>query len=234
MVSKKKKLKAQKRKMADSCEDINLIEVPCHRRKVEDDDMAVANGKENNMDQKDVEALLPTRESLAHQLLVAVRAKHFVILEGPIGCGKTFLYSYISKELRLPLRTMQMGDQIDSKSLFGYYHCTEVAGQFIWKTSNFCQWLSEPCLILLEDIDSANADVISKIVQLASDRHVTIPTGEELTFHEDVRICATVSGKGKKNSVLNGVPVRLSLNELTDEELRRLIAKVCCFSSFGL
>ncbi|RCN28712.1 ATPase family protein [Ancylostoma caninum] len=169
--------------------------------------------------------LLPTRESSSHQLIVAIRSKHFVIIEGPIGCGKTFLASHASQELGLPLRVMQMGDQIDSKSLFGTYHCTEVAGQFLWKPTSFSQWLTEPCLILLEDIDLANPDVISAIVQLASERSVTLPSAEVITFNKEAHICATISGKGKKSSVLDGVPVRLKLEQLTDEELRRLVAK---------
>ncbi|KAK6055339.1 hypothetical protein COOONC_07156 [Cooperia oncophora] len=56
-----------------------------------------------------------------------------------MGCGKTFLVSYAAKQLNLPLRTMQMGDQVDSKSLFGSYLCTEAAGQFLWKPSSFSE-----------------------------------------------------------------------------------------------
>ncbi|EYB82690.1 hypothetical protein Y032_0353g3293 [Ancylostoma ceylanicum] len=228
MVSKnKKRLKAQKRKVLDSSDDINVIEIPVQKRKLGgDDEIRIDDGVQGSNGTMDQKAhLLPTRESLSHQLIVAIRSKNLVIIEGPIGCGKTFLASHASQELGLPLRVMQMGDQIDSKSLFGTYHCTEVAGQFLWKPTSFSQWLAEPCLILLEDIDLANPDVISAVVQLASERAVTLPSGDVIIFDDRAHICATISGKGKKSSVLDGVPVRLKLEQLTDEELRRLVAK---------
>ncbi|VDL75369.1 unnamed protein product [Nippostrongylus brasiliensis] len=169
--------------------------------------------------------ILPTRESLACQLLVALRSENFVVVEGPIGSGKTFLAWHAGKNLNLPLKVMQMGDQIDSKSLLGSYSCTEIAGQFVWKPSNFTRWLAEKSLILLEDIDLSNADVISAIVQLVAERSVVLPNGEVISLHKDVRLMATTSGKGKKSSVLDGVPVRIVLDPFTDEELRRLISK---------
>ncbi|KAK5976327.1 VWFA domain-containing protein [Trichostrongylus colubriformis] len=169
--------------------------------------------------------LLPTRESAACQLIAALHGKHFVVVEGPIGSGKTFLASHAAKELRLPLKTMQMGDQLDSKGLFGSYHCTEVAGQFLWKPSSFSEWLQERCVILLEDIDLSNSDVISTVIQLVSKRSTMLPCGVEISLHEDVRIMATISGKGKRSSLLDGIPVRVKLDQLTDEELKRLITK---------
>ncbi|VDP14985.1 unnamed protein product [Heligmosomoides polygyrus] len=182
-------------------------------------------------------SILPTRESLAHQLMVALRGRHFTIIEGPMGSGKTFIASYASRQLSLPLKTMQMGDQVDSKNLFGCYHCTEVAGQFLWKPSSFCQvrhlnysnfmliinvlsfqWLQEPGLILLEDIDLSNADVTSTVVELISRRSASLPCGDVVSLHQDVCLVATVSGKGKRCSVLDGVPVRIKLEQLTDED----------------
>ncbi|KAJ1361783.1 hypothetical protein KIN20_021124 [Parelaphostrongylus tenuis] len=229
MVNKsRKRLDARKRKV-DSCyDDTTIGGVPLQRRKLEQDisDKAIVTQNDAKVTE-DRTIILPTRESLAHELVVALRAKHFVIVEGPIGCGKTFIASYASKQLNLPLKVMQMGDQVDSKSLFGMYHCTEVAGEFLWKPSCLSQWLTEPCVILLEDIDLSNTDVISTVVQLASNRSQMLPFGEIATIHEDVRIVSTLSGRGKKNSVLDGVPVRISLKQLTDEELRRLVTTAC-------
>uniref|UniRef100_A0A1I7TDS8 Midasin n=2 Tax=Caenorhabditis tropicalis TaxID=1561998 RepID=A0A1I7TDS8_9PELO len=121
---------------------------------------------------------------------------------------------------------MQMGDEIDSKTLFGSYHCTEVAGQFIWRESSFAKWLQAPGIILLEDIDTANADVISKILDIATHRqNDPSNTDKNSHFHNDARIIATMSGKGKKVSVLDGVPVRIRVEQLTEDELKRLASK---------
>ncbi|ETN84894.1 ATPase family protein, partial [Necator americanus] len=230
MVSKnKKRLEERKRKVADRCEDRSIIEIPSQKRRIFGNDEAtlVIEGvdKENGFCGEQASAILPTREYVAQQLVIAIRAKQLVVLEGPIGCGKTFLASYAARELNIPLKVMQMGDQVDSKSFFGSYHCSEVAGQFLWKPSSFSQWLSNSCLILLEDIDLANADVVSTVVQLASERSAVLPSGEVVPFHKDVRICVTISGKGKKSGILDGVPVRIELQQLTDDELRRLISK---------
>uniref|UniRef100_A0A0K0CYC0 Midasin n=1 Tax=Angiostrongylus cantonensis TaxID=6313 RepID=A0A0K0CYC0_ANGCA len=196
----KRRLKTQKRKV-EVCYDGEMIDVPSQRRKLGDS----KSGDEFGIVVTD-RMVLPTREFLAYELIVALRAKQFVIIEGPIGCGKTFIASYASRHLNLPLRVMQMGDQIDSKSLFGMYHCTEVAGEFLWKPSSFSQWLSEACLVLLEDIDLSNADVISTVVQLASIRSGMLPFGGNLTLHEDVRIVSTVSDLLRACSRLSELP----------------------------
>ena len=118
-----------------------------------------------------------------------------------------------------------MGDQVDSKSVFGSYHCTEVAGQFQWKQSNLTQWLAEPSLILLEDIDMANSDVISIFKEIAKSRRIQLPSGESIPFHEKARLLSTSSGKGKKNTILEKV-CRVNLEALSDKELGRLVLQV--------
>lgn len=57
--------------------------------------------------------------------------------QGPIGSGKTTLVKEVAEQLGLPYRSIQIGDQIDSKSLFGSFQCCDVPGEFIWKPSAF-------------------------------------------------------------------------------------------------
>uniref|UniRef100_A0A1I7XMG3 AAA_5 domain-containing protein n=1 Tax=Heterorhabditis bacteriophora TaxID=37862 RepID=A0A1I7XMG3_HETBA len=229
----KKKLKSRKRKF-EGADDAKIIEISNQKRRLpENSDVVLIeeiNQAEICKDSKSFvlsegSNILPTRESLVRQLTIAMHSKNLALIEGPIGCGKTFLSTYSSSQLKLPMKTMQMGDQIDSKTLFGSYYCTEVAGQFIWKPSSFSQWLLEPCVILLEDLDLATSDVISTIIQIAASRSVSHLSSNTLKFHEDVCIVATSSGKGKKNCVLDGIPFRIILEPLTDDELRRLAAK---------
>lgn len=223
----KEKKKARKRQLSNSKtnEDLEVIEVSLQKKRLLDDSFTIVQpGTE--LEEKDKLNILPTRELLGNQLVAAVRNHHFAIIEGPLGCGKTFLARYVADTLNLPLHVMQMGDQIDSKTLFGSYHCTEVAGQFIWKQSSFAEWLQAPGIVLLEDIDAANTDVISKIVDIANQRQTDASnTDKNSHFHKDVRIIATMSGKGKKAAVLDGVPVRIRVGQLTDDELKRLASK---------
>ncbi|CAI5447894.1 unnamed protein product [Caenorhabditis angaria] len=217
------KRKAKKRQN----QDVDVIEVALQKKRLLEDDVeeiqaSTANlMKDEKIDEEKLE-ILPTREILGNQLVVAVKNRNFAIVEGPLGCGKTYLAQYAARKLSLAINIMQMGDQIDSKTLFGNYHCTEVAGQFVWKESTFSKWLKSSCVIVLEDIDAANSDVISKIVEIAENRKLG-EFGEE--FHEDVRIIGTMSGKGKKAAVLDGVPVRIKLDKLSDDELKRLASK---------
>ncbi|CAD6195224.1 unnamed protein product [Caenorhabditis auriculariae] len=228
MVSKnKQKQKARKRQRSETktTDDLEVIEVTKQRKVAQDVKVIeVAPKKEEFVVSDESTSILPTREVLVAQLVAALNNKNFAIVEGPLGSGKTFLVSHASKSLSLPMNVMQMGDQIDSKTLFGCYHCTEVAGQFVWKPSKFAEWLKIPCVILLEDVDTANADVISQIVGISASRNFWKFPG--IFFHKDVRIVATISGKREeKNVVLDGVPVKIRLGALTDEELKRLASK---------
>ncbi|PIC35238.1 hypothetical protein B9Z55_014659 [Caenorhabditis nigoni] len=225
----KEKRKARKRQLSNSKtnEDLEVIEVSLQKKRLLDDSFDIVQADNVGSAEKDKPLeILPTRELIGSQLVAAIRNRHFAIVEGPLGCGKTFLGRYASSVLGLPIHVMQMGDQIDSKTLFGSYHCTEVAGQFVWKESTFAKWLQAPGLILLEDIDAANADVISKIVDIATNRQTAASNSEKnLDFHNEVRIIATLSGKGKKTAILDGVPVRIRVESLSDDELKRLASK---------
>nr|pir hypothetical protein F55F10.2 - Caenorhabditis elegans [Caenorhabditis elegans] len=225
----KEKRKARKRQLSNSKtnEDLEVIEVSLQKKRLLDDNFRIVQAGSAELEEKEKALeILPTREVLGNQLVAAIRNHHFAIIEGPLGCGKSFLGRYAAQTLGLPLHIMQMGDQIDSKTLFGSYHCTEVAGQFVWKESAFATWLQAPGVVLLEDIDAANADVISKIVDIASHRQTNASTSDKSShFHEEIRIIATMSGKGKKAAVLDGVPVRIRVDQLTDDELKRLASK---------
>lgn len=54
-----------------------------------------------------------------------------------MGCGKTSSIRLIADDLNMQVYIIQMSDQIDSKSLFGSFHCLDVPGDILWKASNF-------------------------------------------------------------------------------------------------
>ncbi|XP_041950170.1 midasin [Alosa sapidissima] len=117
------------------------------------------------------------------RLAIAVASQKAVLLEGPIGCGKTTLVEYLAAvtgHVKSPeILKVQLGDQTDSKMLLGMYRCTDVPGKFVWQPGSLTQAVSKGYWILLEDIDHAPLDVISVLLPLMENRKLTIPGRED-------------------------------------------------------
>uniref|UniRef100_A0A663LN04 Midasin n=1 Tax=Athene cunicularia TaxID=194338 RepID=A0A663LN04_ATHCN len=112
-------------------------------------------------------------------LAIAVAYQSPVLLEGPIGCGKTSLIEYLAAvtgRTNPPhILKVQLGDQTDSKTLLGMYRCTDVPGEFVWQPGTLTQAVTKGHWILLEDIDYAPLDVISVLIPLLEKRELLIP-----------------------------------------------------------
>ncbi|XP_025949160.1 midasin [Dromaius novaehollandiae] len=112
-------------------------------------------------------------------LAIAVAFQSPVLLEGPIGCGKTSLIEYLAAVTgrRKPphILKVQLGDQTDSKTLLGMYRCTDVPGEFVWQPGTLTQAVTKGHWVLLEDIDYAPLDVISVLIPLLEKRELLIP-----------------------------------------------------------
>ncbi|XP_055981327.1 midasin [Sorex fumeus] len=112
-------------------------------------------------------------------LAMAVASQNAVLLEGPIGCGKTSLVEYLAAMTgrRKPpqLLKVQLGDQTDSKMLLGMYRCTDVPGEFVWQPGTLTQAATKGHWILLEDIDYAPLDVVSVLIPLLENGELLIP-----------------------------------------------------------
>ncbi|KAM3931945.1 midasin [Leptodactylus fuscus] len=114
-------------------------------------------------------------QSLAH----AVSYQNAVLLEGPVGCGKTALVehlAWVTGRLKPPdLLKVQLGDQTDSKMLLGMYRCTDMPGEFVWQPGTLTQAVANGHWILLEDIDYAPLDVISVLISVLENGQLVIP-----------------------------------------------------------
>ncbi|XP_003200751.2 midasin [Danio rerio] len=117
------------------------------------------------------------------RLAMAVASQKPILLEGPIGCGKTALVEYLAAvtgHVKAPdILKVQLGDQTDSKMLLGMYRCTDVPGKFVWQPGSLTQAVSKGYWILLEDIDHAPLDVISVLLPLMENKKLTIPGRED-------------------------------------------------------
>ncbi|XP_062857908.1 midasin [Trichomycterus rosablanca] len=113
------------------------------------------------------------------RLAMAVASQKPVLLEGPIGCGKTALIEYLAAATghnKAPdILKVQLGDQTDSKMLLGMYRCTDIPGKFVWQPGSLTQAVSKGHWILLEDIDHAPLDVISVLLPLMENKKLMIP-----------------------------------------------------------
>ncbi|XP_070589310.1 midasin [Erythrolamprus reginae] len=112
-------------------------------------------------------------------LAMAVSSQKAVLLEGPVGCGKTSLVEFLAAltgRTKPPhILKVQLGDQTDSKTLLGMYRCTDIPGQFVWQPGTLTQAVSKGHWILLEDIDYAALDVISVLIPLLENGELLIP-----------------------------------------------------------
>ncbi|XP_077160450.1 midasin isoform X2 [Paroedura picta] len=113
------------------------------------------------------------------KLATAVASQNAVLLEGPVGCGKTSIVeclAAVTGRMKPPyILKVQLGDQTDSKVLLGMYRCTDVPGEFVWQPGALTQAVSKGHWILLEDIDYAPLDVISVLIPLLENGELLIP-----------------------------------------------------------
>ncbi|XP_049611993.1 midasin isoform X4 [Syngnathus scovelli] len=117
------------------------------------------------------------------RLALAVASRKPVLIEGPIGCGKTALVEFMAAVTghtnATEILKVQLGDQTDSKLLLGMYRCSDIPGKFIWQPGTLTQAVSKGLWILLEDIDHAPLDVISVLLPLMENKTLTIPGRED-------------------------------------------------------
>ncbi|CAG2161607.1 unnamed protein product [Oppiella nova] len=151
--------------------------------------------------------LLPTTQSNLRCLALGVAYGKPVLIEGPIGCGKTLLVEYIaslSGRHKAPqLMKVQMGDQIDAKVLIGSHICTDIPGEFLWKAGPLTEAMKHGFWLLLEDIDCAPSDVISMLMSvLESNSLASLPGCENQLnrVHNEFRIFFTRRLIGSQNN----------------------------------
>ncbi|KAJ9587623.1 hypothetical protein L9F63_018944, partial [Diploptera punctata] len=121
---------------------------------------------------------VPSTVANLKSLALALASGKAICLQGPVGCGKTSLVEHLAL---LTGRTypefmkVQLGDETDSKMLLGTYRCTDIPGEFVWQPGVLTQAVIGGHWILLEDIDSATADVMSVLTSLVETGTLSIP-----------------------------------------------------------
>ncbi|CAK6975580.1 Hypothetical predicted protein [Scomber scombrus] len=189
------------------------------------------------VNQKDLVLVDSTCRNL-RRLALAVASQKPVLLEGPIGCGKTALVEFMAAVTGHTKATeilkVQLGDQTDSKMLLGMYRCTDIPGKFVWQPGTLTQAVSTGQWILLEDIDHAPLDVISVLLPLMENKKLMIPGREDcIDVAPGFQFFATrrmyYSGgswhkpQNSHAALLDKYWTKLQMGNMTREELKKVL-----------
>ncbi|XP_072178223.1 midasin-like [Diadema setosum] len=181
---------------------------------------------------------VPSTSRNLRSLALAVSTSRAVLLEGPVGCGKTALVEHLAAETGRTgppsLTKVQLGDQTDSKALLGTYRCTDIPGEFVWQPGALTQAVRQGHWILLEDIDYAPMDVISVLLPLLESRTLSVPGhGNVIKAAPGFRLFATqrlLSSSGglyrqqvSHGAMLDQLWTRVHVEPLSRDELHQVI-----------
>ncbi|KAE8602908.1 hypothetical protein XENTR_v10014171 [Xenopus tropicalis] len=177
-----------------------------------------------------------------HSLALAVSYQNPVLLEGPIGCGKTALVEYLAtvtgRHQPPDILKVQLGDQTDSKMLLGMYRCTDIPGEFVWQPGTLTQAVANGHWILLEDIDYAPLDVISVLLPVLENGELLMPgrgdcikVAPGFQLFATRRLLSSSSGvwyrpQNTHASLLDKHWTRIHLGNMSREELKEVILKL--------
>ncbi|XP_024535665.1 midasin [Selaginella moellendorffii] len=136
----------------------------------------------------------PSVKSQMEAFALALSQRQPVLLEGPLGSGKSSLFrEFAGLTGNTDVLFIHLDDQLDTKTLFGNYVCTEVPGEFKWQPGTLTQAIEKGLWVVFEDVDKAPSDLFSSLVSLLEDRKLQIPgRGEVVYAAENFRLFATV------------------------------------------
>ena len=181
-----------------------------------------------------------TSEKNFAKILQGINSKYPLLIEGLMGCGKSFLLQRVAETLKQKntLIELHLDDQTDSKSLIGSYICSDVPGDFVWKPGLITQAVSEGYWIILDGIDKAPLEVIAALSSLLDRNVLLLPAAQlEITAHENFRIIGlrTISKEEiNRAELLNQLPSLKSFSSLwhiirlespTDEEINNIVER---------
>lgn len=136
-----------------------------------------------------------TAENL-RRLSQAVELESPILVQGEVGCGKSFLIRELaaSKGLESTLVELHLDDQTDIKTLLGAYVCSDVPGEFLWQAGVITQAALNGRWLIIEDIDRAPLEVAASLSTLLERRRLYLPDrGKEVVVHPSFRIFGTRS-----------------------------------------
>ena len=155
----------------------------------------------------------PTTLENLRRLTRAVDLQSPILVQGEVGCGKSFLIRELAKSMgqESTLVELHLDDQTDSKTLLGAYVCSDVPGELLWQPGVITQAALSGRWLIIEDIDKTPLEVAAALSSLLERRRLYLPEkGREVSVHNDFRLFGTRSlssssiGSQKYNNKKNG------------------------------
>lgn len=155
----------------------------------------------------------PTTLENLRRLTRAVDLQSPILVQGEVGCGKSFLIRELAKSMdqESTLVELHLDDQTDSKTLLGAYVCSDVPGELLWQPGVITQAALSGRWLIIEDIDKTPLEVAAALSSLLERRRLYLPEkGREVSVHNDFRLFGTRSlpsssmGSQKNTNKKNG------------------------------
>ncbi|KEG15416.1 putative dynein heavy chain [Trypanosoma grayi] len=138
--------------------------------------------------------LTPTSERNLSNLKVALDSSTAVLIQGDIGCGKSFLANTMAEQYGAKDTMIQVNvdDSFDSKDLLGKFSATDTPGAFEWVPGPLTSAVENGYWILTEDIDLASFDVFSVLLSLLEESTLFLSDkNKRIRAHPNFKIIAT-------------------------------------------
>jgi MoxR-like ATPase len=118
-------------------------------------------------------------EGLVHEkfesvLRLASQRKN-ILLVGPSGCGKTYLAAQVAEALGLSFNFLSCSIGMSESQLLGWLLPTGEGGQFVYQESAFVHTYENGGVFLLDEIDAADANLLTILNASLSNGHLAVP-----------------------------------------------------------
>ncbi|CCD12351.1 unnamed protein product, partial [Trypanosoma congolense IL3000] len=136
----------------------------------------------------------PASEYNLRNLKVSFNTSQAVLVQGEVGCGKSFLVKTLAESFGVYDTMVQVNvdDSFDSRDLLGKFSATDVPGAFEWVSGPLTTAVKSGLWILMEDIDLASFDVFSVLLSLLEESTLFLPDkNERIRAHPNFKIIAT-------------------------------------------
>jgi len=129
----------------------------------------------------------------------AVLAGMNPVIFGPAGSGKSRLCKELAHDIGKPFHTMSFSGGLRYSQVFGSQTLEE--GSTTWKPAPLLQWIQDPALILLDEIFSADPEVLLGLNSpLEPDtRNITTPAGV-FKVHPETSFIACSNSNGRQQA----------------------------------